>query len=296
MITRVTQRMLSQQSLNAVEGGLSRMAQVQQQMATGKKINVPSDSPTGTTTAMRVRDSLADQNQYARNASDGIGWLSVVDSTLQGITSQVQRANTLAIQGANTGSESPESLDALAQEIDQIRASVLQQSNNTYLGRPVFGGTTPGDQAFDPATGDYAGDSGTVERRVGPGVTVQVNQDGVSTFGADGDNLFSHLAALSTALKAGDSAGIATGITKLSGDLDSLSAAAAGEGARYNRINQASTQISNAQLSLKSSLSDVEDVDLAEATINLQTQQTAYQAALAATSKTVQPSLLDFLR
>jgi flagellar hook-associated protein 3 FlgL len=49
-------------------------------------------------------------------------------------------------------------------------------------------------------------------------------------------------------------------------------------------------------LHLKSSLSDVEDVDLAAATIDLQTQQVAYQAALAATGKTIQPSLLDFLR
>jgi flagellar hook-associated protein 3 FlgL len=295
MITRVTQRMLTQRSLSDVNGGLARMAAVQQQMATGKKINVPSDDPAGTTTAMRIRSSLADQNQYTRNAQDGLAWLTTVDSTLQGITSQVQRAKTLALQGANTGSMSQTSLDAIAAEIQQIRGSVLQQANTTYLGRPVFGGTTSGGVAYD-STGTYVGDSGVVNRRVGNGVQVQVNQDATSTFGADGSNLFNHLDALYTALTTGNQAGITQGITDMSTDLDRLSGAAASEGARMNRINQASTMAANAQLSLKSSLSDVEDVDLAQATIDLQTQQTAYQAALAATSKTIQPSLLDFLR
>ena len=295
MITRVTQRMLTQRSLSDVNGGLARMAGVQQQLATGKKINVPSDSPTGTTTAMRIRSSLADQNQYTRNAQDGLAWLTTVDSTLQGITTQVQRAKTLALQGANSGSMSQTSLNAIAAEIQQIRGSVLQQANTTYLGRPVFGGTTSGGIAYDNS-GSYVGDSVVVNRRVGNGVQVQVNQDAPSTFGADGSNLFNHLDALYTALTTGNQAGITQGINDMTTDLDRLSGAAASEGARMNRINQANTMATDAQLSLKSSLSDVEDVDLAQATIDLETQQTAYQAALHATSKTIQPSLLDFLR
>ena len=295
MITRVTQRMLTQRSLSDVNGGLARMAGVQQQLATGKKINVPSDSPTGTTTAMRIRSSLAEQDQCTRNAQDGLAWLTTVDSTLQGITTQVQRAKTLALQGANSGSMSQTSLNAIAAEIQQIRGSVLQQANTTYLGRPVFGGTTSGGIAYDNS-GSYVGDSGVVNRRVGNGVQVQVNQDAPSTFGADGSNLFNHLDALYTALTTGNQAGITQGINDMTTDLDRLSGAAASEGARMNRINQANTMATDAQLSLKSSLSDVEDVDLAQATIDLETQQTAYQAALHATSKTIQPSLLDFLR
>ena len=246
-------------------------------------------------TAMRIRSSLADQNQYTRNAQDGLAWLTTVDSTLQGITTQVQRAKTLALQGANSGSMSQTSLNAIAAEIQQIRGSVLQQANTTYLGRPVFGGTTSGGIAYDNS-GSYVGDSGVVNRRVGNGVQVQVNQDAPSTFGADGSNLFNHLDALYTALTTGNQAGITQGINDMTTDLDRLSGAAASEGARMNRINQANTMATDAQLSLKSSLSDVEDVDLAQATIDLETQQTAYQAALHATSKTIQPSLLDFLR
>jgi flagellar hook-associated protein 3 FlgL len=43
-------------------------------------------------------------------------------------------------------------------------------------------------------------------------------------------------------------------------------------------------------------LSDVEDVDLPKTIMDMQMQQTSYQAALAATAKVIQPSLIDFLR
>jgi len=49
-------------------------------------------------------------------------------------------------------------------------------------------------------------------------------------------------------------------------------------------------------LTLRSQLSDVEDIDLPNTIMELNLQQTAYQAALAATARVVQPSLLDFLR
>ena len=41
---------------------------------------------------------------------------------------------------------------------------------------------------------------------------------------------------------------------------------------------------------------EIENVDLAEATIQLKMQEVGYQAALGATSRVIQPSLLDFLR
>ena len=45
-----------------------------------------------------------------------------------------------------------------------------------------------------------------------------------------------------------------------------------------------------------SALSEVENTDLAKAIVDLQLQEVAYQAALAATARVMQPSLLDFLR
>ena len=126
---------------------------------------------------------------------------------------------------------------------------------------------------------------------------VRVDSPGPSVFGDDtSGNLFQHLQGLSTALRAGDGQQIQDSLGYLATDLTRLSSASASEGARYNRVSQAKDLADAAPLQLKTSLSDVEDVDLAKATIDLQVAETSYKAALASTARTVQPSLLDFLR
>ena len=67
-------------------------------------------------------------------------------------------------------------------------------------------------------------------------------------------------------------------------------------GVRQQRVQDAQTTVGARVLDLTSRLSDVEDVDMPSTIVALQTQQVAYQAALGATAKVVQPSLLDFLR
>lgn len=298
MITRITQAMQAQQSISAVDAGLSRMSAAQVQLETGRKISVPSDDPTGTTVAMKAQASLAAQQQYQRNAQDGLAWLSTIDSTLQGVQSSLQRASTLALQGASGATWTQTTGTALSDEVDSLRQSILSAANTQYLGRPIFGGTTAGSTAYDDS-GTYVGDDGSVNRRVGTNTVVQVNSSAQSVFGPDtdgGSNVFDDLSALSTALKTGDITGIQNGITTMQTDLQRVSAAQADEGARYDAINTATTSISASILSLQQVQSDAVNVDVGQATINLATQQTAYQAALAATSKTVQRSLLDFLQ
>ena len=49
-------------------------------------------------------------------------------------------------------------------------------------------------------------------------------------------------------------------------------------------------------LTVTSQLSEIEDIDLPKTIMEMQLQQTSYQAALAAGAKVIQPSLIDFLR
>jgi flagellar hook-associated protein 3 FlgL len=195
-IGRVTQRMLTEGSLDNLQRGLGRLARIQEQLSTGRVLNRPSDNPTGTTTAMRLRGSLSDQTQFARNAQDGIGWLTQIDGTLGSVTSAVRRARDLALQGANQGSVGSVARDALAIEVDTLRNELITQSNTTYLDRPVFGGITPGANAYD-ATGTYVGTIGDVNRRIADGVVVKVDVDGPTVFGSGATSVFAELDALS---------------------------------------------------------------------------------------------------
>jgi flagellar hook-associated protein 3 FlgL len=292
---RMTQGMMSNQALTGMQAGLNRLAKVQEQLSSGRIINRPSDDPTGATAAMRIRASLSDQTQYVRNADDALGWLNQIDSTLSGATDQSRRAYEIALQGANTGAIGPAAREALAVEVDQIREGLVSTANAKYLDRPVFGGITSGNYAYQ-ADGTWGGMSGQVTRTVSDGATVRVDVEGPTVFGADGDSVFDHLTALSAALRAGDAAGMSASISALDADGKQITNVRADVGARTKRVEQARASASDAELQVTSSLSEVETVDLVRATVDLQLQEVAYQAALGATSRVMQPSLMDFLR
>lgn len=294
-ITRVTQNMMMKSSMGSLQTGLNRLSKNQEQLSTGRVLNRPSDSPTDTTSAMRLRAEMADQSQYARNAEDGAGWLNQIDTTLTSMIGQVTRARDLGIQGVNGLSQTPQAREALATEIDQIRESLISGANSSYLGRPVFGGLVNGKQAYD-ASGTYVGVPGEVKRTIGLGVKVAVNADGPTVFGPPGSDVFADLADLSTALRAGNTAGVQAAIGSLNDDHSRITATLSDVGTRSNRVDRAIQSSKDALLDLTSSLSQIENVDLARATIDLKLNEVAYQAALSATARLVQPSLSDFLR
>lgn len=294
-IQRVTQAMMSRQSLSSLQTGLGRLANLQEQLTTGRVLNRPSDSPADTTSAMRIRSALADVKQYSRNADDGAAWLGTIDAALGSASNQVRRARDLALQGANAGAMGPDARAALAAEVDQIREGLLGTANTVHLGRPVFGGVTAGPVAYD-VSGNWVGSPGTVNRSVAAGVMVRVDVDGPSAFGGFGDTTFDHLSQLSTALRAGDLSGITSAITALNGDSTRLTTVMAEAGTRAGRIEAARTGAGDDELKLTNSLSEVENADLPRVIVDLKLQETAYQAALAATARVMQPSLLEFLR
>ncbi|QWF23117.1 flagellar hook-associated protein FlgL [Nocardioides sp. LMS-CY] len=301
-LVRTTQNMLSRQSFTGMQAAMARVAKAQEQLSTGRLINRPSDDPTGATTAMRIRSSLASEKQFVRNADSAVGWLDQTDGTLSTIGNQLSRARDIALQGANTGAMGPEARLALATEVDQIREGLITSANTQYLDRPIFGGITAGQKAYHPdgtlADPDAVnlGSVGGVHRTIADGVRMRIDLEGPQVFGGSPDSVFDHLAALSAALKSADSVGIEAAIDRLKVDADRVTNAQSEIGARTVRVERARDVATDAHLTLTNALSEVENVDLARATVDLGLQEVAYQAALGATARVLQPSLLDFLR
>jgi flagellar hook-associated protein 3 FlgL len=291
---RVTERSLANTTMVGLQANLARLGVLQEQLSSGKLISRPSDSPTGTTTAMQIRSDQRQLQQYSRNADDGTGWLNSADSALTGAIDLVHQVRSLVLQGMSGGSGSPAAREALAIELDRLRESVLDQANASYLNRPVFGGTTTGRDAFDQ-TGAYVGDAGQVQRTVGTGVKVRVDSPAAATFGTGAGQLFTVLSQISADLR-GDPAALGGDLDLLDGTTNLMQGQLADVGARYNRLVQLGQTATNRAADLQTSLSDVEDIDLPKTIMELQLQQTAYQVALAAAAKVLQPSLQDFLR
>lgn len=297
---RITQRLMVERSLGAMQAGMSRLARSQEQLSTGRQINRPSDSPAGTNTAMRLREQLAADTQHARNASDGLAWLGRTDNTLTTMLDGTRRARDLILQGASAGSSSPQVRQILAIEVEQIQEALLALANTQHLGRPLFGGTTDRPAAYskDPVTGvvGFVGEPGSqVVRRVGDGLAVPVNTLGPDAFEAGGTSLFTVLGDAVAALR-DPAADPAVALDALDAVSRKMMTALADVGTRYGRVESAMRAVTNSTLDMQAALSEVENVDIAKAIVDLQMQEVAYQSALGATARVIQPSLLDFLR
>src|SRR3546814_12432521 len=75
------------------------MQRLQDQLSSGKLISKPSDSPTGTVSALKLRADLRRGEQLERNANDSIAWLSAADSTMFEGLSVFSRVRNLALPG-----------------------------------------------------------------------------------------------------------------------------------------------------------------------------------------------------
>jgi flagellar hook-associated protein 3 FlgL len=292
---RVTESSIHTAVLANLQRSIQKGEKIQEQLSSGKQINRPSDSPTGTVTSMQLRGDKRVAQQYGRNADDGMGWLNTIDSTLNSTSTLVNRARDLTVRGLSSGSSDANSNEALAAEIDQIKQSLVGYSNTQYLGRPVFGGTTTGSVAYDPS-GAYLGDAGQTTRTVGENSKVRVDTTGPEAFGTGDTQLFTVLQGISDSIRSGDTTALGENLKKLDTAGNNMKNALSDVGARYNRIDQMKQSAQDRLLSVTSQLSDVEDVDLPKTIMDMQLQQTSYQAALAASAKVIQPSLIDFLR
>jgi flagellar hook-associated protein 3 FlgL len=292
---RVTDSSIHTRVLANLQRNLAKGDKIQDQLSSGKQINRPSDSPTGTVSSMQLRAESRSNEQYARNAEDGLGWLDTIESTLTSTSTLLSRARDLTLQALNTGTTGAQANEALRSELGQIRESLIAYANTKYLDRPVFGGTTAGDVAYN-SSGVYVGDGGETKRTVGAGSKVRVDTRGPQAFGDGDTQVFAVLKSISDSIDSGDRTELTEGLNNLDKAAILVRTAISDVGARYNRITQMKDSAESRLLSVTAQLSDIEDIDLPKTIMEMQLQQTSYQAALAASAKVIQPSLIDFLR
>jgi flagellar hook-associated protein 3 FlgL len=291
---RVTQRTLNSRVSRNLQRNIAAMGKLQEQLSSGKQIQRPSDSPTGTVSSLRLRADIRRSEQYRRNADDGIGWLGTADNALTDTLDTVRRVRDLTLQGANAATDAT-ARTALAAEVTQLREHALALANTTYLGQPIFGGTANVTSAYD-ASGVYQGNTGAIERTVGAGTSVQVNLTGSTLFGPAGADLFKVLNDIQLNLTSNPAALTTTDLGNLDAAFLRLQDQLALVGARYHQVEAMGDRADSIKLDSTSQLSEVESIDLPETIMELQLREVAYQAALGAASRVLQPSLTDFLK
>ncbi|MEJ5284320.1 MAG: flagellar hook-associated protein 3 [Brevinematales bacterium] len=149
MNPRVTQSFIVNDFNVNLKSRMNELQKTQNKLASGYRINLPSDDPVGTILYMDYEHRLKEVQTYQRIIEDGKARLNMIDSSLESATTIIQRLRELAIQGAN-GTYTKEDREKMAVEVDQLLRELLNIANMYYKDTPLFGGTTISDKPFKP--------------------------------------------------------------------------------------------------------------------------------------------------
>ena len=294
---RITQRAVALTSLQGLNRNLDTLGKLQTQLTSGRLINAPSDSPSGTNRAMQTRSEQAAVAQQARNITDAKGWLEQTDSTLRTMLETTRRVRDLTVQGLNSGGLTDEARRALATEVTSLREGLVTLANTKNQGRPLFGGVTALPNAYDPTSGAWIGVTAgpPITRQISDAEDLRIDVTGLEAFGTAPADLFTVVQSIATDLTAAPTA-LAGHLDALDLVMEGMQSAVADIGARGARLERVEAINADRAVTLGSRLAETENIDLPNTIMRLQMQQVGYEAALSATAKALQHTLLDFLR
>ena len=300
---RITNNMLINNMLNNLNNNLNRMNKYQNQLATGKKISLPSDDPIVASRALKLRTDVAEIQQYKRNVDDANSWMDITETTLGQMGDVMHRVRELAVQAGN-GTNTPEDLDKIKQEMEQLKVQMVHLANTTYAGRYIFSGFKT-DKALMDDNGVFLIDISNSEQihfEIGIGDDIHINVTGSDLFNngtdaaaGDTSGLLATFDAIITALDAGDNEAVGNMLGRIDDDINNILRVRSGIGARMNRLELTANRLEDDFINFTSLMSKNEDADIAEVIMNLMSEENVYRASLSTGARVIQPSLVDFL-
>ena len=297
---RVTQLMTSQTVLANLENQFNQLSTTTDELSSGLKISQPSDDPYGASVALQLNDAISSLGQYSTNVQDGTAWAQTAGTALTDISNVIQTVQGLVVEGGG-GTLSQSQMTSAASEVNQLIDQIKQDANTTYDGNYIFSGSALETQPYQTGSNDaYQGNTGSVSRQIGPGVSVSVNVSisqllGNGTSANDG-LLLDTLRTISSDLSSGNTSALqSTDLDNLQSNQGTLEQMQATMGALSSRLQLASSRITTTTSDDQSALASDQDTDMATAAVTYSTEQAAYEAALKASASIVQSSLLDFL-
>lgn len=295
---RIASTTLGRNILSSNQASLSRLSDLQLQLASGKRISKPSDDPVGIRQSLRLRAESLKSDDYQANIAASTGFLNTADSAFAGMTSLLQEAKRLAVQGGN------ETLDAsaraaLGSQVDNSLRRLIDLGNTQHDGRYVFAGAATTTRPFALSTaGDevaYLGAQEDFSVQISPASTSPVSQVGSALFQRPAD-MFKAMIDLRDALNRDDGDRVRGLIQDIDTAHDQVASHFGALGGRQQRLEMTSNQLEDVQINLDKLVSGIEDADLAEVIAKFQAGQVALEAGLQAGARVSQTTLLDFLR
>ncbi|WP_436873000.1 flagellar hook-associated protein FlgL [Kosakonia sacchari] len=304
---RISTQMMYEQSMRGVTNSQSAWLGYGEQMATGQKVNRPSDDPIAASQAVVISQAQAQNTQYETARTFAKQKVSLEESVLQQVTTAITGAQGTIVKAGN-GSLSDDDRASLATELQGYRDQLLNLANSTDgNGRYIFGGYKTESAPYD-ATGTYSGGNQAISQQVDASRTMVIAHTGNEVFnhissnatpepvdpatglpGTSETDLFKMLDTAITALKtpvAGNETAKAAAqavVDKtsrgLGNSLNNVSTVRAELGTQLNELDTLDALGDDRTVALKQQKSDLIDVDWNSVISAYTMQQAALQAS-----------------
>lgn len=305
---RISNALVTRNTIAGMMTNSAKLAESQQRVTSGLKVATMSDDPAAGAAIMQASGSLRAIAQYRSNVGQVGSELDVEDTALDQVGQLLMRAKELAV-GQSGANASTASRQAAAQEVKELIAQAVQLGNTKLGDAYVFGGasaaaTAPFDITQTGQVPNYVTipsgqlapvlPQGARAVEIAAGQTMAGAHDGDALFVQSG--VFQSLQDLYAGLTADSPTAITASLTTLDGAFSAVQSFVGDVGARRNRVETVQAGLDAFETNLTTLKSDLSEVDMERAIAEMVSRQTAYQAAMLASSKVMGMSLTDYLR
>jgi flagellar hook-associated protein 3 FlgL len=269
-----------------------------EELSSGQSVNLPSDNPAAAALLVQNASQTAEADQYQRSISSVQGEMQEADSTLSSVVTALQRAISLATEGAS-GTLNASDRQAIATEVQGIQSQLVNLANLSYQGSFVFAGSATQTapyvaDATSPSGVDYVGNSETNSITLGNDFTVQTNLPGSQLFSAAGNNMFQAIQDLITSLQTGTNVSGALG--EVSNAYSYINSQRVFYGNAVDQLNSQSTYLNSETTQLAEQQNTLGAANLPAVASELQSSEVAEQATLEGIAQTQQTNLFNYLQ
>ncbi len=316
---RITNRMMMDNAVQNMADNLERINKLQKKLSTTKQFQNASEDPEHASANLSLRSHLQTLESFTDAAENAHNWMTASDSSLDQIEQIATRANTLILNGL-TDSISVEAKFTLSSEIQDLVNQAFEIGNTSVNGQYIFAGFQVNNKAFSltdspttltdslghtftPKVINYLGDSGSIQRSLGPDQSVALNINGNQAILGLIQNLILASNALmqnnihKTGNAATDPLTLEAALGGVKSSMDGIDQERTSNGARLRQVESAASFLESVKIETKSLISANEDTNMAEGIALLANQQTTYEAVLEVSQRAISAlSLFDYLR
>ena len=275
-------------------------------IASGKKINKPSDDPLGMGRVLDYRQTIASIEQYQTNIQRGKTRLDVVEVNLDLVDDLLEVVRAIAQD--ETGGTT-ESRQRAAESLKDVYDQILDQANSKFNDNYLFSGyqtkTAPFSRddtqatTFDQFTITYNGDAGDMQFIVADNTTITMQADGQPIFhdaASGGINIFDVMRDLIVGLENDDTAAISIQSGLLEQGETQIQDIRSANAPILYQLQTTENHWEQYKPKIEDLLGTEENADITRAVVELQSLELAYQSTLATAARILQPGLISFLQ